>query len=246
MQGAYLGPDFSQVDIEKRLHKVGARFHVFDEKDLLIQCAAGLNAGKALGWFQGRMEFGPRSLGARSILADARSPVMQSTLNLKVKYRESFRPFAPAVLAEDASDWFDLDCPSPYMLMVADVKAERRLLLEPELKKLFGIDQLQTPRSQIPPVTHVDFSARVQTVHFETNPRFHGLISKFKEITACPVIVNTSFNIRGEPIVNSPEDAFRCFMGTGIELLAIGNCLLRKEEQDLSLKCNYQDQIEDD
>jgi len=246
MQGAYLGPDFSQVDIEKRLHKVGARFHVFDESDLLIQCAAGLNAGKALGWFQGRMEFGPRSLGARSILADARSPVMQSTLNLKVKYRESFRPFAPAVLAEDASDWFDLDCPSPYMLMVADVKAERRLLLEPELKKLFGIDQLQTPRSQIPAVTHVDFSARVQTVHVETNPRFHGLISKFKEITACPVIVNTSFNIRGEPIVNSPEDAFRCFMGTGIELLAIGNCLLRKEEQDLSLKCNYQDQIEDD
>ena len=246
MQGAYLGPEFTQVDIEKRLLSIGAHFRVFDDTELFNHCAAGLNEGKALGWFQGRMEFGPRALGARSILADARSPSMQSTLNLKIKYRESFRPFAPAVLAEDVSDWFDLDCPSPYMLLVANVKAERRVLLDPGLKNMNEIGDLQVQRSQIPAVTHVDYSARVQTVHHETNPRFHELISKFKDITGCPILVNTSFNIRGEPIVNSPEDAFRCFMGTEIELLAIGNCLLRKEEQDQTLKCNYHDQIEVD
>jgi carbamoyltransferase len=246
MQGAYLGPEFSQANIEQRLRAVGARFHVFDESTLLSECAAGLTAGKALGWFQGRMEFGPRSLGARSILGDARSPMIQSTLNLKVKYRESFRPFAPAVLAEDVSEWFELDRESPYMLLVAGVKNERRVPQDPMWENLFGIDKLNISRSQIPAVTHVDYSARIQTVHRETNPRFHGLISSFKKITGCPVIVNTSFNIRGEPIVSTPEDAFRCFMGTEIELLAIGNCFLRKEEQDDSLRYDYHDNVEVD
>ncbi len=200
--------------------------------------------GKALGWFQGRMEFGPRALGNRSILGDARSPSMQSVLNLKVKYRESFRPFAPSALREDVAQWFELDEDSPYMLLVADVIESRRKEMTEAEQALFGIEKLNVPRSQIPAVTHVDHSARVQTVHADTNPRYHALISAFKQRTGCPVIVNTSFNIRGEPIVCTPEDSFRCFMGTDIEVLAVGNCYLRKEDQDPGLKRDYQDAFE--
>jgi carbamoyltransferase len=211
---------------------------------LVGACAKALAEGRALGWFQGRMEFGPRALGARSILGDARSPSMQKTLNLKVKYRESFRPFAPSVLAEDAARWFEIDAESPYMLLVADVAREHRIAMTEEQQKLFGIEKLNVPRSAIPAVTHVDYSARVQTVHRETNPRYHELISKFKGLTGCPVIVNTSFNVRGEPIVGSPEDAFRCFMGTEIETLAVGNCLLTKDKQNPALKQNYENAFE--
>ena len=244
MKGAYLGPSFSQSEIEERLRKIGARFEVLDDAAIVDACADGLAEGKALGWFQGRMEFGPRALGGRSILGDARSPQMQSVLNLKVKYRESFRPFAPSVLKEDVSEWFDLREDSPYMLLVADVVPSRRKQMTEAQQALFGIDKLNTPRSDIPAVTHVDYSARIQTVHRETNPRYHALISRFKQKTGCPVIVNTSFNVRGEPIVGSPEDAFRCFMGTEIELLALGNCFLRKEAQDPGLKKNYLSQFE--
>jgi carbamoyltransferase len=239
MQGAYLGPSFSQAEIEQRFRNVGARFTVLDDAELLATCVDALLDGKALGWFQGRMEFGPRALGARSILGDARSPAMQSLLNLKVKYRESFRPFAPSVLREDVVEYFELDTDSPYMLLVADVVASRRRAVTPQQQKLFGIEKLNVPRSDIPAVTHVDYSARIQTVHRETNPRYYRLISAFKERCGCPVIVNTSFNVRGEPIVCTPEDAFRCFMGTEIEALAAGNCFLRKEDQDPSLKRNY-------
>jgi len=239
MKGSYLGPSFGQQDIEQRLRAVGARFHVLDDAGIVDACAEALAEGKALGWFHGRMEFGPRALGGRSILGDARSPTMQSVLNLKVKYRESFRPFAPSVLREDVADWFELDTDSPYMLLVADVLGNRRITMTQEQQALFGIEKLNIPRSEIPAVTHIDYSARIQTVHRETNPRYHALIAKFKEITGCPVIVNTSFNVRGEPIVGSPEDAFRCFMGTEIERLAVGNCLLLKEEQDSLLKQNY-------
>jgi carbamoyltransferase len=246
MHGAYLGPSFDQPEIEERLRGVGARFTSLDDECLLDHSQKALGEGKALGWFQGRMEFGPRALGARSILGDARSPAMQSILNLKVKYRESFRPFAPSVLREDVSEWFELDHDSPYMLLVADVVRKRRFAMTPEQRQLFGIDKLNVPRSEIPAVTHVDYSARVQTVHAETNPRYHALISLFRERTGCPVIVNTSFNVRGEPIVCTPEDAFRCFMGTEIEVLAIGNCFLRKEEQDAGLKRNYETAFEPD
>jgi carbamoyltransferase len=190
------------------------------------------------------MEFGPRALGARSILGDARSPSMQKTLNLKVKYRESFRPFAPAVLFEDLEKYFNIKDESPYMLLVADVKDEQRIAMTEEQEELFGIDRLNVPRSSIPAVTHVDYSARIQTVHKETNSRFHDLISSFKKATGCPVLVNTSFNVRGEPIVGSPEDAFRCFMGTEIEALAVGNCFLRKERQNPALKQNYENAFE--
>jgi carbamoyltransferase len=240
MKGAYLGPDFAQQEIERRLSAVGARYHSIDDECLLNACVSALMEEKALGWFQGRMEFGPRALGGRSILGDARSPRMQSMLNLKVKYRESFRPFAPSVLREDVSEWFDLDSDSPYMLLVADVVDQRRRAMTPEEQRLFGIEKLNVPRSSIPAVTHVDYSARIQTVHRDTNPRYHALISRFKQRTGCPVIVNTSFNVRGEPIVCTPEDAFRCFMGTEIEALAVGNCFLLKEEQDSSLKRNYE------
>jgi carbamoyltransferase len=215
-----------------------------EEGQLLETSAAALAEGRALGWFQGRMEFGPRALGARSILGDARSPSMQKMLNLKVKYRESFRPFAPSVLAEDVAEWFQLDCESPYMLLVADVAEKHRIAMSEEQKKLFGIDKLNVPRSSIPAVTHVDYSARVQTVHKETNPKYYALIERFKQKTGCPVIVNTSFNVRGEPIVGSPEDAFRCFMGTEIEALAIGNCFLRKEQQNAALRQNYEHKFE--
>jgi carbamoyltransferase len=244
MRGAYLGPAFTQNEIENRLRAAGAVFETMDENAVLEKCAESLAEGSALGWFQGRMEFGPRALGARSILGDARSPSMQKMLNLKVKYRESFRPFAPAVLAEDVSKYFALDCESPYMLLVADVAEGERIAMTEEEKKLFGIDQLNVPRSSIPAVTHVDYSARVQTVHRETNSKFHDLISRFKALTGCPVIVNTSFNVRGEPIVGSPEDAFRCFMGTEIETLAIGNCFLRKERQNPALRQNYEQRFE--
>ena len=244
MRGAYLGPSFPQSDIEARLRRAGAVFETLEDAPLMEACAGALAEGKALGWFQGRMEFGPRALGARSILGDARSPTMQKMLNLKVKYRESFRPFAPAILAEDAAKFFELDCESPYMLLVADVAREQRMPMSEAQKALFGIEKLNVPRSSIPAVTHVDYSARVQTVHKETNPRFHQLISSFKSRTGCPVVVNTSFNVRGEPIVGSPEDAFRCFMGTDIERLAIGNCLLAKERQDPALRQNYEHRFE--
>ncbi len=244
MKGSYLGPEFAQAEIERRLANAGARFTTLDDEAMLETCADALADGKALGWFQGRMEFGPRALGARSILGDARSATMQSVLNLKVKYRESFRPFAPSVLREDVAEWFELDGDSPYMLLVADVAPGRRRAMTPEEQALFGIDRLNVPRSEIPAVTHVDYSARVQTVHRETNPRYHALISRFKQRTGCPVIVNTSFNVRGEPIVCTPEDAFRCFMGTEIEVLAMGNCYLRKEEQDPALKRDYKDAFE--
>jgi len=244
MRGSYLGPEFAQADIERRLTAAGARFQVLGDADLYQAGATALAEEKALGWFQGRMEFGPRALGGRSILGDARSPAMQSVLNLKVKYRESFRPFAPAVLREDLADWFELDGDSPYMLLVADVVEKRRRPITEAEQKLFGIEKLNVPRSDIPAVTHVDYSARIQTVHAETNPRYHALIAAFKQQTGCPVIVNTSFNVRGEPIVCTPEDAFRCFMGTEIEALAVGNCFLKKEDQNPALKLNYETAFE--
>ncbi len=215
-----------------------------DDAGVIAQAADALVAQKALGWFQGRMEFGPRALGARSILGDPRSPSMQKMLNLKVKYRESFRPFAPAVLREDVSDWFELNYDSPYMLLVAGVKPERRRAMTEEERKLFGIDKLNVPRSDIPAVTHVDYSARVQTVHRETNPQFHALLEAFKQRTGCAVLVNTSFNVRGEPIVCTPEDAFRCFMGSDIETLVIGNCVLHKEQQNPALRVDYKHAFE--
>ncbi|MCG8510361.1 MAG: carbamoyltransferase [Rhodospirillales bacterium] len=244
MRGAYLGPEFAQQEIEMRLGEAKARFSVVPEDDIVPRAAQALAEGKAVGWFQGRMEFGPRALGGRSILGDARSPSMQKMLNLKVKYRESFRPFAPSVLREDVGDWFELDDDSPYMLLVADVQKARRRDMTDEEKGLFGIDKLNIVRSEIPAVTHVDYSARIQTVHRETNLRYHALISEFKRLTGCPVIVNTSFNVRGEPIVCTPEDAFRCFMGTEIEILVVGNCWLEKGEQDPALKLDYKDAFE--
>ncbi|MGD0301737.1 MAG: carbamoyltransferase [Bryobacteraceae bacterium] len=240
MKGALLGPEFPQAEIARRLTAAGARYDVFDDSTLLDACADALIDEKAVGWFQGRMEFGPRALGARSILADARSPRMQSVLNLKVKYRESFRPFAPSVLREHVGEWFELDGDSPYMLLVADVLEHRRKAMTPAEQELFGIAKLNVPRSDIPAVTHVDYSARIQTVHEQTNPRYHELLRRFHERTGCPVIVNTSFNVRGEPIVCTPEDAFRCFMGTEIDVLAVGNCILRKEDQNPVLKQQYE------
>ena len=239
MSGGYLGPSYENSEIEQQLSAAGARFTKLDEPDLIVSTVDALVAGKAVGWFQGRMEFGPRALGARSILGDPRSATMQQTLNLRVKYRESFRPFAPSVLREDVADWFELDRDSPYMLFVANVVKNKQKQMTEKEQALFGIDKLNVPRSEIPAVTHVDYSARIQTVDRETNPRFHELLSVFKARTGCPVLVNTSFNVRGEPIVCSPQDAFRCFMGTEIELLVIGNCILYKEKQDTRLKMNY-------
>jgi carbamoyltransferase len=244
MSGSYLGPDFAQDEIERRLSAAGAAFEVMEEAGLLEATVDALVAEKAIGWFQGRMEFGPRALGNRSILGDPRSPSMQKTLNLRVKYRESFRPFAPSVLAEDVSEWFELERESPYMLQVADVTKPHRKAMTEEQEALFGIDKLNVPRSDIPAVTHVDYSARIQTVHRETNPRYHALLSAFKARTGCPVLVNTSFNVRGEPIVCTPEDAFRCFMGTDVEVLVVGNCILKKEDQDPALKLDYKDAFE--
>jgi carbamoyltransferase len=246
MHGSYLGPEFTQSDIEERLARAGARFTRLTDDQLIAHTVEALADGKAVGWFQGRMEFGPRALGARSILGDARSPSMQSVLNLKVKYRESFRPFAPSVLREDVADWFELDSDSPYMLMVADVAKQHRVEMTSEEQALFGIEKLNVPRSSIPAVTHVDYSARIQTVHRDTNPRYHTLLTAFKARTGCPVIVNTSFNVRGEPIVLTPEDGFRCFMGTDIEVLAVGNCFLLKEDQDPSLRQDYKNTFSPD
>jgi carbamoyltransferase len=244
MKGSYLGPVYSQADIEARLSRAGARFTRVDDDELIECTAAALAAGKAVGWHQGRMEFGPRALGGRSILADPRSPTAQKLLNLKVKYRESFRPFAPSVLREDVAEWFDFDGDSPYMLMVADVVKSKQVAMTEDELRLFGIDRLNVPRSAIPAVTHVDYSARIQTVHKETNPRFHALLSRFKGLSACPVLVNTSFNVRGEPIVATPEDAFRCFMGTEMEFLAVGNAVMDKTAQDPNLAAEYKNEYE--
>ena len=246
MKGAYLGPVFSDEEIESRLKKAGAVYHRVSEPEMIEAAAEALKNEKAVGWAQGRMEFGPRALGARSILGDARSPRMQSLLNLKVKYRESFRPFAPSVLREDVSEWFDLDVDSPYMLQVADVAQKHCIEMTEDEKKLFGIEKLNVPRSDIPAVTHVDYSARIQTVHQETNPLYYALLKSFKEKTGYPVVVNTSFNVRGEPIVCTPEDAFACFMGTELDLLAVGNFLLWKEEQPVELKRNYENAFSPD
>ena len=244
MAGSYLGPEFNDDEIAERLTAAGAKLTRLDHAQMIDQTAQALADAKAVGWMQGRMEFGPRSLGARSILGDARSPSMQKTLNLKVKYRESFRPFAPAVLSEDVSRYFDIKSDSPYMLMVAPVNEDRRRAMTEAEEALFGIEKLNVPRSDIPAVTHVDYSARIQTVHKETNPAFHELLESFKAKTGCSVLVNTSFNVRGEPIVCTPEDAFRCFMGSEIEVLVVGNCLLRKEDQDPALKLDYKNAFE--
>jgi carbamoyltransferase len=239
MKGSYLGPVYDQADIEARLSAAGAKFSVLPDVALIDRTASLLASENVVGWFQGRMEFGPRALGGRSILGDPRSPKMQSVLNLKIKYRESFRPFAPSVLREHVAEWFELDQDSPYMLMVADVAKKHRLDAAGADAGLFGIEKLKVPRSTIPAVTHVDYSARIQTVHAETNPRYHALISSFHEKTGCPVLINTSFNVRGEPIVCTPEDAFRCLMGTEMDVLVIGNCVLMKADQDPKLKLDY-------
>jgi carbamoyltransferase len=244
MKGAYLGPEFSDNEIEAELKVCGAVYKKLSEEDLIEQVAGALADKKAVGWMQGRMEFGPRALGGRSIIADPRSPFMQKQLNLKVKYRESFRPFAPSVLREDVSDWFEHDIDSPYMLLVADVQKDKRRKVTADEEALFGIDKLNIPHSSVPAITHVDYSARIQTVHADTNPRYHALISKFKEKTACPLVVNTSFNVRGEPIICTSTDAFKCFMGTELDVLAVGSYLLLKEEQDVELKENYEERYE--
>ena len=244
MHGSYLGPEYSDAEIAEKLTAAGADFEVLDEAAMIERTAAALADGKAVGWMQGRMEFGPRALGCRSILGDPRSPAMQKQLNLKVKYRESFRPFAPSVLAEEVSNWFEIEADSPYMLLVADVQPKLRRAMTAEEEALFGIDKLNIVRSTIPAVTHVDYSARIQTVHRETNPRYHALISAFNAKTGCPVVVNTSFNVRGEPIINTPEDAFRCFMGTDLDVLVVGNAFLVKDRQNPALKENYETKYE--
>ena len=244
MKGSYLGSEFSQKQIEKELKLIGAKFDIFDYANLIDKTSDYLSSEKAIGWFQGRMEFGPRALGGRSILGDPRSDKMQRNLNLKVKYRESFRPFAPSVLREDLSNWFDITTDSPYMLLVANINTKKKIEMTNEQKKLFGIDKLNIKRSEIPAVTHVDYSARIQTVSQNTNKYYYDLISKFKEKTGCPVIVNTSFNVRGEPIVNTPTDAFNCFMGTELDYLVIGNCILDKTKQDSKLKKDYTKEFE--
>tara|TARA_B100000674_G_scaffold320640_1_gene267208 strand:+ start:5 stop:1516 length:1512 start_codon:yes stop_codon:yes gene_type:complete len=244
MKGSYLGPNFSQNEIENELKTLNANFELLEEKELIVKTAEALKNGDAVGWFQGRMEFGPRALGGRSILGDPRSPTMQKNLNLKVKFRESFRPFAPSVLREDVDKWFNINQDSPYMLLVAEVLEDKKIKMSDEEKKLFGIDKLNIKRSDIPAVTHVDYSARIQTVHNETNPKYYSLIKKFKEMTNCPVLINTSFNVRGEPIVNTPSDAFNCFMGTEMDKLVIGNCFLDKKKQNKNFKKDYKNQFE--
>tara|TARA_Y100000996_G_scaffold408769_1_gene388381 strand:+ start:337 stop:2175 length:1839 start_codon:yes stop_codon:yes gene_type:complete len=244
MKGAYLGPKFNDAEIEAELTACGATFKQLSEDEMIEEVASALAKEKAVGWMQGRMEFGPRALGGRSIIADPRSPVMQEQLNLKVKYRESFRPFAPSVLREDVREWFEHDTDSPYMLLVADVQNDKRRAMTKEEEALFGIDKLNIPRSSVPAITHVDYSARIQTVHADTNPRYHAVISKFKEKTGCPLVVNTSFNVRGEPIICTPTDAFKCFMGTEMDVLSVGNYMLYKEQQDEALKENYEERYE--
>ena len=243
MQGSYLGPQYSQKQIEEKLNSVGAIFVTLNYDDLIDQTAENLSKEKAIGWFQGRMEFGPRALGNRSILGDPRSDKMQKNLNLKVKFRESFRPFAPSILIEDTSKWFNLDVESPYMLFVSEINSKKKIEMNESQKKLFGIEKLNIKRSKIPAVTHIDYSARIQTVKQKTNKIYYDLISKFKEKTNCPIIVNTSFNVRGEPIVNTPQDAFNCFMGTNLDFLVIGNCVLDKNKQDKNLLSNYKNKF---
>ena len=244
MKGSYLGPEYSQEEIVQELKKFGANFEVYDDEELSLITAKSLSDGDAIGWFQGRMEFGPRALGGRSILGDPRSENIQKNLNLKVKYRESFRPFAPSVIYEEVKNWFNIDCKSPYMLFVAEIIDSKQKKISKEQEELFGIDKLNIKRSEIPAVTHVDYSARIQTVHKETNPKFYKLLLKFKELTGCPVIVNTSFNVRGEPIVNTPKDAFNCFMGTELDKLVIGNCILEKKKQTNLKATNYINEFE--
>jgi len=244
MKGAYLGPEFTDKEIEAELTACDAKFKKLSEAEMIEEVASALADEKAVGWMQGRMEFGPRALGGRSIIADPRSPMMQKQLNLKVKYRESFRPFAPSILREDVSEWFEHETDSPYMLLVADVQSDQHRAMTEEEEALFGIDKLNVPRSSVPAITHVDYSARIQTVHADTNPKYHALISKFKEKTGCPLVVNTSFNVRGEPIICTPTDAFKCFMGTEMDVLAIGNYVLYKEQQNEALKENYEELYE--
>ncbi len=244
MKGSYLGTEFSQEEIENELKAVGAKFETLNYEDLINKTAEFLSNQKVVGWFQGRMEFGPRALGGRSILGDPRSDKMQKNLNLKVKYRESFRPFAPAVLREDVSKWFDINVDSPYMLLVANINSDKKIEMTEEQKKLFGIDKLNIKRSEVPAVTHIDYSARIQTVTKKSNQRFYDLISKFKNKTGCPILINTSFNVRGEPIVNSPADAFNCFMGTELDYLVIGDCILDKNKQEKNLKKDYKSDFE--
>ena len=244
MKGAYLGPEFTDNEIETELTDCGANFKKLSEAEMIEEVASALADEKAVGWMQGRMEFGPRALGGRSIIADPRSPVMQKQLNLKVKYRESFRPFAPSVLSEDVGEWFEHKTDSPYMLLVADVQSDKRRVMTEEEDALFGIDKLNVPRSSVPAITHVDYSARIQTVHADTNPKYHAVISKFKEKTGCPLVVNTSFNVRGEPIICTPTDAFKCFMGTEMDVLAVGDYVLYKEHQDEALIENYEERYE--
>lgn len=244
MKGAYLGPAFTDAEIEAELTECGANFKKLTEAEMIEEIASALADEKAVGWMQGRMEFGPRALGGRSIIADPRSPVMQKQLNLKVKYRESFRPFAPSVLREDVGEWFEHETDSPYMLLVADIQSGKRREMTEEEEALFGIAKLNVPRSTVPAITHVDYSARIQTVHADTNPKYHAVISKFKDKTGCPLVVNTSFNVRGEPIICTPTDAFKCFMGTEMDVLAVGNYVLYKEQQDEALKENYEERYE--
>ena len=244
MRGAYLGPNYTIDQVKNDLDTLGAVYEKHSEEKLMVKTIEALNEGKAIGWMQGRMEFGPRALGNRSILADPRCPLIQKQLNLKVKFRESFRPFAPSILSEDLNDWFNLEKESPYMLFVADIKDNKKIEMSPEEQDLFGIDKLNIKRSSVPAITHVDYSARIQTVHKETNPKFHRLISLFKNKTGCPLLVNTSFNVRGEPIVCSPEDAFRCFMGTDLDILIIEDFMLHKHHQDKSLMENYEEKYE--
>ena len=244
MKGSYLGNEYSQAEIESELKQIGANYETFDYEIILNKTSDFLMKDKAIGWFQGRMEFGPRALGGRSILADPRSDSMQKNLNLKVKYRESFRPFAPSILEEDLSNWFDIDVESPYMLLVANLKSEKKVEMTNEQKNLFGIDKLNIKRSEIPAVTHVDYTARIQTVNKKRNRIYYDLINKFKEKSGCPILVNTSFNVRGEPIVNTPKDAFNCFMGTDLDYLVIGNCILDKNKQNFKLKRDYKDKFE--
>jgi len=244
MQGSYLGPEYNKNEIQEKFDEIGAKYEILDEAQIIDKTSKDLSDGKAVGWFQGRMEFGPRALGNRSILGDPRSETMQKNLNLKVKYRESFRPFAPSVLKDEAKNWFDMDVESPYMLFVANVKKDKIIEILDSQKNLFGIDLLNIKKSEIPAVTHVDYSARIQTVSKESNNLYFKLINDFKKKTNCPVLVNTSFNIRGEPIVNTPEDAYRCFMGTELDILVVGNYYLKKEKQDQRLNSKYLNEFE--
>ena len=244
MKGAYLGPKYSDKHIEDQLNKLKGKYNKKTSNEISSIIAKELSNSKTVGWFQGRMEFGPRALGGRSILADPRSEKMQKELNLKIKFRESFRPFAPSVLREEVNNWFELNYDSPYMLLVSDVKKDKQIAMSEKDKKLFGIEKLNIKRSTIPAITHVDYSARIQTVHKETNPKYYNLLNEFNKTTGCPVLVNTSFNVRGEPIVCSVEDAFNCFMGTNLDILVIEDFILMKNEQDQSLIKDYKNKFE--